>query len=244
MQTSELSIWIAICSSVGTLLSSLFVLFTLFELRTQRKQSYRPDLVIPEVCFFFNNNGDNYKEKWNGDDNEMVKLKVHNIGLGVAKDIKFTWNYDMESMINEYHRLIKSEEKNLFIDHEENRLFHYRNGELLNGSSLSVDDQNADFLLNHTSSKDIIELYLPNSYTCISTAIFHDAFINEIFNTSDFEDSLYPLKLTINYRDVGGNQLSKKYRIKVCFFMRNFNHSKNNISKITKMRGRIYVIEL
>ena len=105
METLNIKDWIAFVSSLGTFLSSIFVLITLFELRTQRKQSYMPELVIPDVCFDYKNEFPNYMRIWTTDDGNALSLKVHNVGLGVAKDVNFEWEYDIYGMIEKFYQL-------------------------------------------------------------------------------------------------------------------------------------------
>jgi hypothetical protein len=87
LKTLDIEDWIAFVSSLGTFLSSIFVLITLFELKFQRKQSYIPELVIPDVCFDYKNEFPNHMRIWTTDDGNALSLKVHNVGLGVAKDV-------------------------------------------------------------------------------------------------------------------------------------------------------------
>ena len=124
MESLSINEWIALISSIGTFFSSIFVLVTLFELRTQRKQSYIPELVIPDVCFNYNNEFPNYIKIWAKDDDEMLSLKVHNIGRGVAKHIDFEWEYDIHGMIEQFYQLKCEDKGEIFIDTDENRLYH------------------------------------------------------------------------------------------------------------------------
>lgn len=244
LQNLHATDWIALCSAVGTFLSSLFVLFTLLELRTQRKQSYMPALVMPDVCFYYNNDQETYIKMWETDDIEMLNIKVHNIGLGVAKDIDFTWYFDIDTMMRIFHCLSESDESELYVDSEKNRIHHSKHGKMLNGSSLSADSTHSDFLLPYGVNRETIELKLPNSYICISTAIFKNAFISELFDLDEFEKSLCPLVLTAKYKDVGGSDIEKKFNIKVCFFIKSINSRLPASPKVIKMRGRVYVSDI
>jgi len=234
--------WIAIVSSVGTFLSSIFVLMTLFELRTQRKQSYMPELIIPEVCFNYNNNFPNFIKIWTTDDSKMLFLKIHNIGLGVAKDIDFEWKYDIYDMIEKFYKLSSDTKGELYI--EDNRLIYLKDNIVEASSNLSVDNRHLDFLLAHTDSSNIYNLELPNSYLSIATAIYKNAKIKEIFDLDTFEGGLLPLSLSIKYKDVGGSHIIKKFKIDIKFFVKSINIGIQYSDKITKMRGRVYIFEV
>lgn len=233
--------WIALSSSIGTLFSSVFVLVTILEMKTQRKQSYMPDLVIPDVCFWYNNDEETYMKMWVTDDKEMLKLKILNVGLGVAKDINFSWKYDVEHMMSTFHSLREAEERELYIDSETQRIHHSKDGTILNGSSLSVDAQHVEFLLPFSADQDTTQINLPNSYMCISTAILKTAFIDEIFDLSGYEKSLTPLTLTITCKDVGGRAITKKYNVDVRYFIQSINRRTPQTGRVNRVRARVYV---
>lgn len=236
--------WIALVSSIGTFLSSIFVLVTLFELRTQRKQSYMPELVIPDVCFNYNNEHPNYIKIWMTDDDKGLSLKVHNIGLGVAKNIDFEWHYDIHGMIEKFYQLNCEDKGEITLDSEENRLYYIKNKETLAGSSLSIDNRHVDFLLPYSDSAEPYNLELPNSYVCISTAIFKNAKINEIFDSKEFDGTLLPLTLIANLKDVGGRKIIKEFKVEVRFFVKSINLRTFKNDEIYQMRGRVYVSEI
>jgi hypothetical protein len=232
--------WIAITSSIGTFLSSFFILMTLFELKVQRKHSYIPDLVIPEIIFCYNSND---IKTWKTDDEEFISLEIHNIGLDVAKNINFKWSYDIHGMIEIFYKLSEPDKGELYIDSVENRLIYKKDGVLESGSSLSIDDRHADFLMASKDNSKEYNLDLPNSYIVIATAIYKHAKINEVFDVNSFDDGLLPLTLTITYKDVGGNFYRKEFKVDIKFFMKSINLKETDLLKIHSMRGRIYIKE-
>ncbi len=243
MQSLTLSDWIALVSSIGTFLSSIFVLVTLFELRTQRKQSYMPELVIPDVCFNYSNNYPNLIKIWSTDDGNGLSLKVNNIGLGVAKNIDFEWHYDIHAMVERFYQLNNEDKGQITIDSDENRLYYIKDGEMLDGSSLDTDNRHLDFLLPHTKGAEVYSLDLPGSYLSLSTAIFKHAEQKEVFDLQKFEGSLLPLTLTARYEDVGGSRITKRFSVEVRFFIKSINLGELNTDLISRMRGRVYISE-
>ncbi|MFA0551160.1 hypothetical protein AB4538_09880 [Vibrio lentus] len=243
MESLSINEWIALISSIGTFFSSIFVLVTLFELRTQRKQSYIPELVIPDVCFNYNNEFPNYIKIWAKDDDEMLSLKVHNIGRGVAKHIDFEWEYDIHGMIEQFYKLKCEDKGEIFIDTDENRLYHQKNNEVLAGSSLSSDNRHVDFMLSHHDGAETYNLELPNSYICISTAIFKSAKTQEVFDLQRFDGALFPLTLIAKYKDIGGSEIKKNFKVEVKFFVKSINLRVLKSDKISEMRGRVYISE-
>ncbi|MBE3654965.1 hypothetical protein [Vibrio navarrensis] len=244
MESLNWNDWIALVSSVGTFLSSIFVLVTLFELRKQRKQSYLPDFAVPDVCFNYNNSAQTHIKMWSMDDGNMLSLKVINIGKGVAKDIKFTWEYDMHDMFEKFHELDFVDNVVLQHDTDENRLLYIQDNNVMDNSSLSTDDRQLDYLLTPSDGGDAYVLDLPGSYLSISTAIYKNAKINELFNSEEFETSLSPLTLNVEFKDVGGSRIVKKYSVQLCFFNKSIKNNRSMPNKIEQMRGRVYVSAL
>jgi hypothetical protein len=236
--------WVALVSSVGTFLSSIFVLVTLFELRKQRKQSYLPDFAVPDVCFNYNNSAQTQIKMWPMDDGNMLSLKVINIGKGVAKDIKFTWEYDMYDMFERFHELGSIDNVVLQHDTDENRILYIQDNEVMDNSSLSIDHRHIDYLLSPSDGGEAYVLDLPGSYLSISSAIYKNAKINELFSSEKFETSLSPLILNVEFKDVGGSRILKKYDVRLCFFNKSIQKNRAEPSKIGQMRGRVYISAL
>lgn len=226
---------IAIVSAIGTFLSSIFVLITLLELRTQRKHSYKPELVIPEICFDFNFYRERFIDTWKTDDGEYLKLKVYNVGMGVAQDIKFSWSYNKNSMLKIFEKIHNSEKGKFILDTKKDKLNYFKENELLAGCSLSSDNRELDFLLSSNNENNSYLLDLPDSYLCFSTMIYNNAELNKLFTLSNFKEGLEPLKLNITYKDIGGSVIKKTYNVNIEFFLRSLEGYSQN------MRGRIYI---
>ncbi len=199
-----------------------------------------PELVIPDVCFDYKNEFPNYMRIWTTDDGNALSLKVHNVGLGVAKDVNFEWEYDIYGMIEKFYQLSNPDKGEIYIDEKNNRLIYTKDG-----SCPSKDTQHIDFLLPYSNSNNnITNLELPTSYTTISTIIYKNAKIKEIFDLKEFYGMLYPLTLVVKYKDVGGYDMTKKFSVDIKFFVNSINLRVQYSDEIIKMRGRVYVSEL
>ena len=51
--------WITLLTSIAAFISALLVLFTIIEMRNQRKSSYKPDIIIKGEGFIINWNEKN-----------------------------------------------------------------------------------------------------------------------------------------------------------------------------------------
>ncbi|WP_141705690.1 hypothetical protein [Photobacterium damselae] len=203
-----------------------------------------PELVIPDVCFDYKNEYSNHIRIWVTDDGKSLSLKVNNIGLGVAKNINFEWDYDIHGMIEKFYQLSCEDKGEITLDLEENRLYYVKNNEILSGSSLSIDNSYIDFLLPYNDDSEPYNLELPNSYKCISTAIFKNAKIHEVFDLNEFEGTLLPLTLIAKFKDVGGSNIIKRFKVEVRFFVKSINLRTIKSDKISQMRGRVYISEI
>lgn len=226
---------IAIVSAIGTFLSSIFVLITLLELRTQRKHSYKPELVIPEVCFDFNFYRERFIDTWKTDDGEYLKLKVYNVGMGVAQDIKFSWSYNKNLMLKKFEDIENQDKGKFILDTKKDKLNYYKDDELLAGCGFSGDNRTLDFLLSSNNENSSYHLDLPNSYLCFSMMTYNNAELNKLFTLSNFKEGLLPLKLDTTYKDIGGSVINKRYNINIEFFLQSIQGNSQH------MRGRVYI---
>lgn len=229
---------IAAASAIGTLLSSVFVLLTLRELKTQRKHSYKPELVIPEVCFNFIGEHDRYLDIWKTDDSEMLSLNVHNVGLGVAKNVKLSWKYDHASLLSRFNNLSSANKGSFKVS--EDRLDYFRDGALLSGVPLGMQEtQEIDFILPAGVGSNVCKINIPRSFISITSEILKNGSPDEIFDLSQFNDGFIPLTLTMTYQDIGGLKISNELKIEIKFFTKSIR--RNTEKKSFNARGRVYI---
>ncbi|NQV16636.1 hypothetical protein HQ531_14330 [bacterium] len=96
---------------LGTFITAFLVYKTLIEMKSQRANSYRPELVATKKLF----NAQSITEalpvptKWSEkgkEENEIksmssLKIELFNLGFAAAKKINIYWSYDYEAIINE-----------------------------------------------------------------------------------------------------------------------------------------------
>jgi len=228
-------------ATIGALISSLVALFTLREMRAQRVHSYKPEIAIPEVCFNYTNEFPNYIRIWTTDDKEPLKLKIHNIGRGVAKNIKFEWEYDIVKMIERFYLLRTSEGHEINLDISGDRLTYTESGVIKSGGGITSDNTSLDFMLAAETNIEGHLLDLPMTYITISTSIYKYSDPRKIFNLENYNEGLEPLHLKISYEDIGGAIMTKSYDIDIKFFLKSLNRYNPSNNKINTLRGRIYV---
>lgn len=242
MDVLKVEEWIALVGAIATLMATIIVLLTLFEMMKQRKQSYMPDIVISDVCFNYESGLSTFADIWTMDDKDFLSLKVHNIGLWAAKDINFRWHYDMHEMIERFYKISKEGKGEIEIDSDDRRLFYKKNGETLSACSLSIDNSHFEFLLPCRDEKDYLKLSIPNSYITIATAFYEHVSIQELVGHNDFDFGLSPMELIATYKDIGGRLLEKRFNVQIKFFTKSIRLYHQDVSK-RSMRGRVYVSE-
>src|SRR3972149_11460007 len=95
-----------IIGQLATLVAVLFVFLTLQEMVKQRKASYKPEIIIPNVSIYgYVDNPDEIfiSNRWSNKEltdeyvvGNLPKVSLYNIGLGAAKSIKIKWDFDLQ----------------------------------------------------------------------------------------------------------------------------------------------------
>src|SRR6266496_384489 len=98
----------SIIAQVLTLVTILLVYQTLSEMKTQRKASQKPELIIPDVTIsgldgsnglFIATSWANLKEDGDSSNEVFPFVTIYNIGAGAAKEISLNWKFDVSSAV-------------------------------------------------------------------------------------------------------------------------------------------------
>ncbi len=183
----------------STIISMLLVLFTLNEMRTQRDNTYMPDVVVETKQMFV------YwgvKSPYIVDDPSLpiedntkithIKMELLNIGVGTAKEIKFTLNNEG---IEKWITLLK--EKN------PKKEYSYNDEEGI--INLNIDGRKIGFGKDYKFEKLFL---LPNANESFS---FYLPLIYPILIQKLYESyvTIPEIPITIEYSDVQGKQYKK-----------------------------------
>lgn len=240
---------IAVVSSVATLFATIIVLFTLLEMRKQRKGGIKPELTISNTNFYC------YADEIGGvilpiwwspqrlktkdledlfvlKDISIVSLKLYNIGLWAAKELEFVWDYDIESML----RFIEAKDDNKVLKLEFTKKEHDSKGVLLIRlpkmlEEIRLEDELSvleEYCLPAQIITDAKKVDLPRSYVRLLSMIVYIS-INSGIESLELINEIPPLKLTIKYHDIEGKIYKKKYSIR--FYLYGF----YNIGRLDKL---------
>ena len=104
---------ISVGGVLGTFITAFLVYRTLKEMKTQRTNSYRPEVVATKIEFNASSTMEGlpvpteWKEKGNEDDEtknlsmNRIQIELLNLGFAAAKNINIKWSYGYEAIINE-----------------------------------------------------------------------------------------------------------------------------------------------
>ncbi len=223
--------WFEALGSLATLITGMFTLGTLIEMKNEREISKRPDLIIrnnEEIVL----HDDGYSitrnwinEKFYRQKNTKMNayLTVENIGLGVAKDIEVEWKYKVD---NTLERIIK-DDMNFYIDKKDDiSLLSYKSDfdeiPTLVVLGISPEIQNIEYLSPNRDNIYCGMIEIPLQY--------QEIFSTLVFVYADKDDYSYKdlsapqLICYLNYKNIYG----KKYRIKYEIEFKLFNAISNN----------------
>ncbi|SRR6266487_6223810 len=112
--------WLTLLTQIATWVTILLVLFTLLEMRNQRKAAQKPDLLISESSIYVHTSnfpdssrsGSPIPRAWSRSKELKASMDypnplgvsiitLYNVGFGVAKNITLTWTSDYDKTIQQ-----------------------------------------------------------------------------------------------------------------------------------------------
>ena len=108
---SGITSFIALVAAIGAIFYSIIANSTLKEIKKQREGAYMPELIIASTPFYlYSNENEEYPTSFSFEYNkEMLnnvvvnpfistKMQAFNVGMGVAKNVTFLFNFDLEKI--------------------------------------------------------------------------------------------------------------------------------------------------
>jgi hypothetical protein len=222
--------WINIFIASITLLTAIIALLTINEMRKQRVHSYFPDINMANFSFYVYK-GDfdeetktiylysfKKKKKENskiGGFNEL-KIGINNIGFGVAKNVRWNWNFDIEKT-KEIICKYKS------VKWEKNENFILIDSTLQNIEwAFDIEEDNIggsfNFILPYGNENRETEIVIPDYFI----NLYWLYMVNQISGKEQpksIQDFFPQLELIVKYTDIQSNELSKTFLIEIKFDM-------------------------
>jgi hypothetical protein len=232
----------SICVAIGTF-------YTINIINHQNKLTIRPDLLINDekmlmIINVYSNSAYFYSSNGNIDtscfltyhsitDNKVTFLpttnKFHfnlvNVGLGVAKNINFSWSFDTLKYIHRFDTIKVPILNSIEYEPKSHEIVVYgRNDTICYGDipyepywhGMGTQDK-FNFLLPYSNSKETISCKIPDLY--LRLFALHEVVFNQLPYPACFVETCrrdFPeLFLTIKYSDIGNNEFSQTFKIKV-----------------------------
>lgn len=200
----------AIIQIMISVISTMIVLFTLFEMQEERNATYLPDISLSktEVAMIWNKEkilaiDKDYEDtitkmaEENTVVNRLPQMKIYNLGVGAAKNISFHWENDKN--VRQFQKVLNNCD-DVEVSCIQDLVVIKRPG--MESESWILGDEHIDFLLNSTKEYDT--LFFPQYYYDL---------IQEIYLRTD-GNQVPPLYLSMSFQDVQGKVYTRE--IKVC----------------------------
>jgi hypothetical protein len=221
--------WINIVIASITLLTAIIALLTINEMRKQRVHSYFPDLNMANFTFYvYKGDYDEevksiylYSFKKRKEENEKIdgfnelKIGINNIGFGVAKNIKWKWDFDLKqakkAICKDKSVNWKKEDDFLTIDSEKVNIEW----------AFDIDEDNIggnyNFILPFSNENRETEIVIPDYFI----SLYWLYMANQVGEEAPkaIQDFFPPLELKVDYTDIHSNELEKTFLIELHFDM-------------------------
>ncbi len=228
--------WIALLSGISTLATALISLLTLRTLDQQRKDTYRPRIIITNTQIYGYKEIDNigppilWSESPAEDETQKKILKqflnipINNIGAGPAIEFTYSWDFELERFIDTMNDIAHKNLIDFRIDRfDTNVVIKNKSGAKLLFPNNGLIEGAVKYILPHAGHGNFIQLpaifsYLISYYIYIST--------EEIKTISDWnpvDNSLFKIDLKLKYKDISGNSYENKINLAFNFVSYNSN---------------------
>ncbi len=227
---------IELLAQIATWVTAFLVLLTLLEMIRQRKSTYKPDVVISRAPIYaylgkvglpslwFSHKLTDEEIETVSSVREGYSIPVHNLGLGAARDVQFSWSYDIEEFIHQIDLISKYNPVRIEISIlDENYLKIEVYERMHSGTDINSDlEKSVDFILPASIESEGFKLFVPSSYIMLVSIYLLNLVYrekkDESFNINILNIDLPSLELKVLYRDIGGSRHSKKFQLNLSYF--------------------------
>lgn len=232
---------ITLITALGTLLTSIVGLFTLRQVKKQRETTYQPELCVNDFeCSLFNNPfhssdftiyalsklGHRIPKDKGGWQGIVPHAVINNIGLGSAKNVICTWQFDLNAAMERINTL-----KPDSIICKRNVLCFYITVDNQNIFDIPIKTESFDCNVILPYSKDTEQTLCSIDQTVINAYLLYLLFKHKMYNKETknyfiemFED-MPPAFFIIDYDDINNKHFSKKYLVTMHFHCAYMDHT-------------------
>ncbi|RPJ73856.1 MAG: hypothetical protein EHM20_11555, partial [Alphaproteobacteria bacterium] len=227
----SINLIVSMIGQIGVFITIILVFLTLKEMEKQRRESYKPIVVIPSfwlevigrieektVVFYDPQRGGFFEEESVARKKLAPRhhVELYNVGAGVAKDIEIEWKLEFETSDavdsirefcykNSIPLIVEIDKGNLIIRHKSEAY-----GSFTFFCDLAPIKGKIDYILPQSVEPSRIRLALPMVYQKLISLLATTC----DSQTPQFSSDL-PIILDIRYRDIGNKQYRNQYLLKI-----------------------------
>jgi len=218
LQEKNSVLFLSSLSSLITIIPAIFIVYTLYEMREQRQAMYKPSLFLKKGDFYL---------RWDPEKNnplifkccnttdslfidakkDSAKIKVVNVGLGPAKLIKCSFEYDYEVIMGEI--LQYSDLNGLRIKGK--NPFSISNGSLQINLSNFRNFTEIQYILPVNKKNEYEEIPIPVSLLFLYSTQRYLHFNNK--NSGISAPSIPNVKILLKFRDIANNEYEETHTL-------------------------------
>ena len=215
--------FISLAASIAACLTAIASFIAIIQNSKQRRESYKPQLVIKNILFEATSNGvaNHIPDKWESKEftsqKNFFSLPLVNIGLGTARQIQAEWFFDFDSYIQKINKSAQKAFIPAYLEYKKEQ------------EQLHIKIQQKTSSLNrwNIQKKQQIDFVLPISLTVKETDLRIPHAIIDVISTDSFlfmdkndEKNYSPseiptIELQLSYLDLGNKMRKEQYEIKI-----------------------------
>ena len=238
---------IAAIASTAAALSAVATLLTVREIAKQRQASYRAELVFEgrlfrvaaplsettaQVTIWDNSDG------IDGTRSSGFDLRLLNIGLGAAKAVTLTWDFDIDKSVVLANKLAQSAFIGEVIGHDNGLVsVRNRNSSAITSNWIAQRIEQIDYILPAESAQRVTTVRLPHAYLMLVSKIL----LNSLALNDPNLANIPTLRSKVQYGDIGEKSFTVEYDIIMEISTVQTRNKTDDIDQSTTVTGSIRI---
>jgi hypothetical protein len=221
---------ISLTASIGACVAAIATFLTVWQMAKQRKASYKPELVLGSGDFDAKAdvNFGALPRNWKRPEAKPIVgittftlqpntfgLPLANIGLGTARNISISWEFEIENTATKISNFAKEAGFDDFLSYNRGTLTMRSPsvGSFWNNQK----DETMDYILPASIPGSILELELPDAYRLLVSAAVSLNFSPKMRELGGRPELLEPppLSVTLSFEDIGGKRHAALFHLYV-----------------------------
>lgn len=221
--------WIALASSLGTVIAAIVAAWSIRELRRQSAKQYRPNVVITSAMFEVSTAVDD-GFRWNAlpekvarfKDTADYRLTLLNLGNGAAVDLRVDWWFDVEAMIKVVNDMSIKRGAGIGMVRDAFGIAFLKDGETVAGARLPEQSgPRIDYILPVAQQKESTKIGLPAGletvlFTYYALLLEPGANLDERLENSPKLPNT--VKASMSYKDTTGRAYTQETSVSIGIF--------------------------